>query len=54
MSPEEQTPTERGMESIPILYSGSMVTVSDFRYTTFHWHSVNKANTRMTKPGLLL
>jgi len=43
MSPEGQTPTKRGMESIPILYSGSMVTVLDFRYTTFHWHSVSKA-----------
>lgn len=54
MSPEGQTPTERGMESIPIPYSGSMVTVSDFRYTTFHWHSVSKANTHMMKQALLL
>jgi hypothetical protein len=36
MSPEGQTPTEIDMESIPILYSGSMVTVLDFQYTMFH------------------
>jgi hypothetical protein len=53
MFPEGQTPIERGMESIPILYSGSMVKVLDFQYTTFHCHSVSKANTHITKLPLL-